>query len=214
MRGERNGPDFLTDENEERDMKRRVKKEIAIRFMVFAVAILITVENISAQRWGISTNALEYANFITLNAEAAAAVGKHWSIHINGKYNPFIFNTKGSPTEQLMNKSLTAAVGGRYWPFFVYSGFYYGFKAQWSQFSRGGITSRRSSEGDAFGLGISFGYSLIVSRHFNIEFGVGLWGGNAFYTTYSCPECGEILKRGSKWFVYPNDIVINLLFTF
>ncbi|HIZ86997.1 MAG TPA: DUF3575 domain-containing protein [Candidatus Coprenecus pullistercoris] len=165
-----------------------------------------------AQKWSIATNLLDYANLLTLNAEAGISVDQHWSLLAEGRYNPFSFRTPGGGLMQ--NRTLSISAGTRYWPFFVYSGFYYGGRLQWSRFNTGGILSDCAVEGDAFGLGFNFGYSLMLTEHLNIEFGLGLWFGAAGYREYASTVCGKLTGSGIKAFIAPNDIQINLLYNF
>lgn len=162
------------------------------------------------QKWGISTNILDYANFLTINGNVSYSMHKNWNISISGKYNPFIFNMNKS--SQMQNKNLTVAIGTRYWPFFVNSGFYYGGTLQWTRYNCGGIVSERTFEGDAYGIGLSFGYSLLLTKFLNIEFGIGVWSGVTDYREYSRPKCGKLTYKGQKWFIAPNDISVSLLF--
>ena len=78
----------------------------------------------------------------------------------------------------------------------------------------GGIISPETSEGDRAGLGLYFGYTLMVSRHFNIEFGSGFWAGVDVYRRYSCPICGLTTDKGRKAFVLPDDIMVSLVYVF
>lgn len=184
------------------------------KFLLLTIALLAICTPARGQKWSISTNLIDYANLITLNAEVGYSLSRHWSLILNGKYNPFTFNAKEGPDKQFQNKSLILACGAKFWPFFVYSGFFYGFKLQWGEFNRGGITSPDTYQGDALGVGFNFGYSLMLSRNFNVEFGIGLWGGWSKYIHYACPRCGKEKGRDEQWFVYPNDIQISLLYTF
>lgn len=187
---------------------RREKKLILTLLLTFYTMTL------SGQKWSISTNLIDYANFATLNIEGGYSISQHWNITLNSKYNPFIFNEKEGPDKQFQNKSLILACGAKFWPFFVYSGFFYGVKLQWQQYNRGGITSADTYQGDAVGVGFNFGYALMLRKNINMEFGVGIWGGHTKYIHYACPKCGRELNRDNKWFIYPNDIQLSISYTF
>ncbi len=165
----------------------------------------------SAQRVGFGTNVVEWANLGTINGEFSVAVDQHWSLNANALYNPWTFN-KGDQEKQFENRQRTFAVGTRAWLWHVYSGWWFGAKAQYQEYNRGGILNRQSEEGDAYGGGLSFGYTLLMSKHVNFEFGAGLWGGKTYYTTYACPTCGRVVDSGGKWFVLPNDIMFSIVF--
>ncbi len=164
-----------------------------------------------AQRWSISTNLLDYLNFGTINAELGVSVHKNWTISLSGRYNPFYFDV---PDRPMLNKKAMAAVSARYWPFFVYSGFYYGFGAQCGMFRSGGIFSPNTREGIAGGATFELGYSLILSKHLNIEFGIGVWAGASAYKKYADTRCGKKLREGTMPFLTLNDLQINLLYNF
>ena len=85
---------------------------------------------------------------------------------------------------------------------------------QYQEYNRGGIISQRTEEGDAYGLSLSGGYSLMLHEHLNLDFGLGLWGGQKTYITYACPSCGKITGKGYKWFLTPNEIRISIAYIF
>ena len=62
---------------------------------------------------------------------------------------------------------------------------------------------------DRFGAGFSAGYSLMLAKHLNLDFGVGFWGG-ARHNTGSA----QLAATPSSWgaFIAPKDIRISLMF--
>ncbi len=182
------------------------KKTILIFFLMLPLAS-------NGQKWAVSTNILDYANFLTLNGDISYSVHKNWTVFLSARYNPFVFNSDSS-YGKLQNKTATISAGTRYWPFFVYSGFYIGTRVRWSAFNTGGIVSGRTCQGQAAGAGINAGYSLLLTSFMNMEFGIGAWTGWAGYSKYSAPVCGRLLGTESKWFILPDEIKVSLLFTF
>ena len=164
-----------------------------------------------AQSASVSTNVVGYADFLTINAEASYGVARHWSIDAGFMYNPWTFKSEWGGAR---NERRTVYAGTRYWPWNVYSGWWIGAKAQWEEYSRGGISSPQTEEGDAYGVGASAGYSLMLHRNLNLDFGLGLWGGYKKYTVYRCPSCGKIDESGAKAFIMPSDVSVSLMFTF
>lgn len=191
--------------------RRKISKRIGLSIVMLVTILSISRHEASGQIVGISTNILDYAKFVTMNLEVGTAVARNWTFSIDGSYNPFVFN-KNDADNRMQFKHLTIGAGVKYWPFYLFSGFNFGVKTQWSEYNIGGIISPQTVEGDAFGIAISAGYSLIISKHFNIDFSLGVWGGYTFYTRYSCPSCGDILQRNNKWFIAPTDIKISLTF--
>lgn len=191
--------------------RRKIRKRIGMGIVMLVTILTVSRQEASGQIVGISTNILGYAKFVTMNLEVGAAVARNWTFSIDGSYNPFVFNRNDADT-RMQYKHLTIGTGVKYWPFYLFSGFNFGVKTQWSEYNIGGIISPRTVEGDAFGIAFSGGYSLIISKHFNIDFSLGVWGGYTFFTRYSCPSCGEILQKDSRWFIAPTDIKISLTF--
>ena len=165
----------------------------------------------SAQKWSIGTNAVEWLNLGTVNAEGSVAAGRHASVGVGFRYNPWTF---GGEEKQLQNKQRSAYVYGRWWPWFIYSGWWLQGKGQYSEYNQGGIFSRETEEGDAYGAGIAAGYTLMLHRQLNIEFAAGIWGGYKTYTVYACPTCGRIVDSGAKAFILPDNIAVSLLYIF
>ncbi|MBO6068954.1 MAG: DUF3575 domain-containing protein [Bacteroidales bacterium] len=178
-----------------------------------AVLILLCTTSVEsfAQRWSIGTNIVDYLNLGTLNVESSVAVARHYSFNAGVRFNPWTFHY-GSEDRQFENRKRCCYAGVRYWPWHIYSGWWTGLQLQYQEYNRGGLSGRHTEEGDAYGLGLSLGYTLMVHKSFNIEFGVGGWAGLTAYTAYSCPYCGEILDQGNKFFVWPNNVMVSLVY--
>ena len=193
-------------------------------FMIVCVAAAM------AQTWAVAVNTADMAELGTIGVEGSAAVSQHWSIHAGVKFNPWTFAKKDTfnglfsepNPDQKQNRKQTYAVGARWWPWNVYSGWWVGGKAQYQEYNRGGmrwpIDGRTdptfAEEGDAFGAALAGGYSLMLKEHWNLDFGFGLWGGWTKYTTYACPSCGQVVDEGQKWFILPNELILSFVYIF
>jgi hypothetical protein len=175
---------------------------------------LLFKTNISKSReFAVTSNFLQYLNLGTLNAEASISVSRHWSFITGALYNPFYFKFN-SGEKEVNNRQRTFNIGTRFWPWHVYSGWWICGKTQYQEYNFGGVYNKSTREGDRFGAGISAGYSYMLGKHFNLEFGAGLWSGLDIYRVYSCPRCGITLKNGRKWFVLPDNITLALSYIF
>ena len=166
-----------------------------------------------AQEWSVSTNLMDYACLGTINIEGSGAAGRHISINASARVNPWTYH-KGDPAKQMQNRHQTYAAGIRYWPWHIYSGWWISGMAQYQEYNHGGIFSQKTEEGDAYGLSVGAGYSLMLHEHWNLDFGLSLWGGQKSYITYACPSCGRIIDKGAKWFFQPNDIRVSIAYIF
>jgi hypothetical protein len=85
---------------------------------------------------------------------------------------------------------------------------------RYQEYNTGGILSPATSEGDRVGAGLYTGYTYMISTHFNMEFGLGLWAGMDIFRTYSCPECGMTVDSGRRAFLLPDDLMVSLVYVF
>ena len=185
-----------------------MKKILLIVSLTLSASVLA-----GAQQWSVGTNLLGLANMGTLNMEASASVARHFTVNASMQANPWTFHA-GDTDRQRQNRSQSYEAGIRWWPWYVYSGWWAGASARWQEYNRGGWRSRETEEGDAFGLDLRAGYTLMLRDNLNIEFGAGLWGGRKVYTVYECPHCGRITEDGKRWFVLPSDVMLSLVFIF
>jgi len=166
-----------------------------------------------AQDYSVSTNIADYANLGTMNAELSMALARHWSFNAGIRYNPFSFDGgKGGAGKQ--NRQRCLALGARYWPWHIYSGWWVAGKLQYQEYNQGGLKSMETNEGDRYGTGLTAGYTYMLSEHFNVEIGVGGWTGYEKYKTYSCPTCGRIMDEGNRYFVLLNDVLLSVSYIF
>ena len=183
-------------------------KKIAITI----ISLFVLSVSAFAQRFSVGTNAVDLLSLGTLEAEASVAVSQHWSFHVGAELNPWTWNA-GDQETQLQSRQNSYWGGGRYWPWHVYSGWWWGADARYSVYNVGGIIKRDTQEGDAYGVGAYGGYSIMLSTYWNLDLGVGLWGGWTNYTRYACPVCGTRVEEGTKPFILPDArIAIQLIF--
>ena len=186
------------------------------RILALAAGVLLMVsvheagaQESAAGKGSISTNVVGYANLLTLNAEGSIAVSRRWTVNAGLKYNPFAFGR-----EKFRNRQQAYYAGMRYWPWHSYSGWWLCGKMQYQEFNAGGLGRAETSEGDRVGLGLGAGFAYMVGKHFNVEFGASLWGGMEWFTTYSCPVCGDLELSGRKIFILPCDVIIAISYIF
>lgn len=194
-------------------MNRRILTLILILAAIFSSFQMVAQEKRKTS-FALSTDVVDWANFGTINMEAGFSVHQHFSVQAGAKYNPWTFKTYmlGLP---LYNKQTTAYAGFRYWPWYVFSGWWVGAQMQYTGYSETGIWRHALDTGKAFGGGLSFGYTLMLTENLNLEFGAGLWAGRRFdHTLYCCPECMKVRESGPGNFVALNDVSISVMYVF
>lgn len=205
-------------------------KKICVGLVVFALCSSVSYaqRRTMEERHRIETNSrihvginlFDVLSLGTINVEGGVAVGRRWSIHAGAELNPWTWRGGDAETPladkqqtQLQARQMSFWAGARWWPWHVYSGWWVGADGRYSIYNQGGIFSRATEEGKAYGGGIYGGYSIMLNEWLNLDLGVGAFGGWKQYTSYACPVCGVITDQGAKVFIVP-DARVALQFIF
>ena len=192
-----------------------IKMSRPIRIKIFLIAVLCLATSMAskAQNVALSTDLVEWANFGTANLNVSVSLSRHVSMNVGGRYNPWTFQTaEGSP---IYNNQTTGYVGFRYWLWYVYSGWWFGTKIQYMDFKEAGVLRPKVFDGKSVGAGLSFGYTWMLSKHFNIETSCGMWGGRHYeYSVYRTTASMELLRSGPKNFIFFDDFAVSLMYVF
>lgn len=175
-------------------------------------------------RLSVATNAVDWAWYLTPNLEMQFALHRHWTIDLTAKYNAWTFMDT-DPVRRDRQCRQEYSCGFRYWPWYTYSGWWFGASTKYQEYSRRQFQNiLRKEEGDAFGVSVSAGYSVHIKSWLNVDFGVGLWGGRKYYKIYesadkACPECGKRVDRvdgnenpSRAFFFLPDFVSVSLMF--
>ena len=69
-------------------------------------------------------------------------------------------------------------------------------------------------QGSFAGIGATYGYQWILSRHFNIEAEIGVGYNHVWYDKYPCYECGSKIADGGSNYLGITKLGISLLYIF
>lgn len=65
------------------------------------------------------------------------------------------------------------------------------------------------------GGGISYGYHILLNRHWNIEVSVGVGYEYIDYKKYKCPDvCAELLEKGHYHYFGPSKASLSIVYIF
>jgi len=163
----------------------------------------------------LSTNLFDWCDFATLNLEVGVPVAKKWSLHAGVKYNPWKFNSSKGNYATTYNQQKSFSLGARFWPWYVNSGWWICGKVQYTDYAITGIWRPALDQGKALGVGFSAGYSLMINKHLNLDFGAGFWTGALLeHNLYRSIERMELRESGRKGFIAINDITIGIQYLF
>ena len=184
-------------------------KRLIIKILLALVPVVWTFSG--AQNLAVSTNLAGYAFLGTMNVEASYALAQHWSVNAGMRYNPFTF---GSEDSIVQARQQAYALGARYWPWHIYSGWWVAGKMQYQEYNAGTSKTEYTAEGDRIGSGLAGGYTVMLNPHLNLEVGLGVWAGYDRFVRDECPRCGRIVGEGSQFFLLPDDVLLMLSYVF
>lgn len=125
-------------------------------------------------------------------------------------------------------KHATIQPGIRYWFCNPYAGHFVGAHVHGGIYNIGGIHNNISFLGTDFskltdsrfqgwflGAGVSYGYSWILNRHWNIEAEIGFGWSYTRYDRYPCQHCGKKIESDKAHnYVGPTKAAVNLVYAF
>lgn len=169
-----------------------------------------------AQQVAVKTNIL-YDATTTPNLGAEMSVGKKSSVQLFYGLNPWKYGNN----KKLRHWSLMPEY--RYWFCRPFTGHFVGVHALGGQFNMGGVKlpfgafpSLRTHryEGWFAGGGLTYGYSWILGKHWNVEAAVGVGYAYIKYKEFECKTCGKQLKEDHKNYIGPTKAALNLVYVF
>ncbi len=188
---------------------------------VLAIAIiLISAISASAQDWAVKTNLL-YDTTLTVNAGVEHRLAPHWSVDLSGNFNAWTINKHRW-------KHWMVQPEARYWFCEALQGHFVGAHALGGQYNVGNIdlgfdflgTHLKSLKDHRYqgwyaGLGVAYGYTWIINRHWNFEAEIGLGWIYTRYDIYPCTHCGtKIATNRPHNYVGPTKAALNLVYVF
>lgn len=187
-------------------------------WLALPLALLLTwpATDACAQKAVARTNLLYWATG-TPNVGVDFRLRPRHTLGLHAGWQPWEY----SDTKKLKHWSLQAEY--RYWFCEAFNGHYLGAHVLGGQYNAGGIDvpfgvfptlEDHRYQGWAVGAGISWGYQVLLSRRWSLEFGIGLGYLYLDYKKYRCPQCGEAIKDKNRHYVGPTKAAINLVYNF
>lgn len=159
--------------------------------------------------WSIKTNLL-YDATTTFNLGGEIRLSDYLTLDMSVSYNPWTFSENRKFKHVLVQPEL------RYWIYEPFNGHFLGAHLLYSHFNAGNLPfgSLRDNryQGNAYGLGFSYGYQWILSRHWNLEATLGLGYMYLDYSRYDCKDCGAKTGEGHKNYFGPTKAGISLIY--
>lgn len=168
-----------------------------------------------AQDIAAKTNLL-YWTTTTPNIGMEFGLGEQTTLELTGGYNPWTLDKE-------QNKKLKhwlVMPEFRYWLCERFNGHFFGIHTGYTFYNISGVripfqgkeTADHRYQGWATGLGISYGYSWILGKRWNIEATIGFGYAYSNYDKYECATCGRFKGSRDKHYFGPTKAGISLIY--
>ncbi len=167
-----------------------------------------------AQKTSIKTN-IPYWFTATPNLSFEFALGEKVSLELSSGFNPFKFGD----TKQIKHWVVWPEL--RYWLCQTSNGHFFGFHGVGGEYNIGGwdipidrfagLKTRRY-QGNAVGLGLSYGYQWILNDRWGLEFTVGGGFARFNYEVYSLGENGQKIGENKKNYFGPTKGALSIVY--
>lgn len=193
-----------------------------LRYLIAILFVFAVSSHAKAQDFAVKTNLLGDA-MGSLNLGIEGRLTERWTMDLSGHLDPWT-----RKDGQLWRHGFVQPEA-RWWFCDAFSGHFLGIHAHGGIFNVGGVDSSLGTfltndfsvlrdsryQGWFAGAGVSYGYALILGRHWNLEFEVGAGYAYTRYDQFECEECGEILAENmTHHYVGLTKATISLVFLF
>lgn len=166
------------------------------------------------------TNLLYDFGALTPNLGVELGLGRRSTLLMSGSYNGWNKDGKENDGKRLNHWVVEAEY--RQWLCERFNGHFFGAHAFYGYynvsqydipFMFGEKTKDYRYKGSVYGVGVSYGYQHIVSKHWNLEFNLGVGVGMTNYDKWDCARCGDaVAKDLSHTFFAPTKLGISLVY--
>ena len=185
-------------------------------FLAFGLSAQKELSESKGSVAGIKTN-IPYLGTATFNLGAEVRLARHWSVEAEVGLNPFDGkHDDGSYGKSL--KHLRVHPELRYWFCETFYKHFIGLHVPYLLYNVSDIkllgTENERHQGWGAGVGISYGYSWILSKHWNMEATVGVGYLYLESDKYLCTNCGRKMETVKKHYVGPTQAAVSLIYQF
>lgn len=203
-----------------------MKKNLFSWLAILAAAFI--ARSAAAQETAVKTNLL-YDATTTPNIGVEMGIGKKSTVNLVYGLNAWTFHSASKGDRKAKHWVLMPEY--RWWTCSKFNGHFFGVHAMGGQFNAArvdlpipgfffsgdniakGVKDYRY-QGSFAGIGATYGYQWILSRHFNIEAEIGVGYNHVWYDKYPCYECGSKIADGGSNYLGVTKLGISLLYIF
>ncbi len=173
------------------------------------------VGTVRAQDVAVKTNLLYWAT-TTPNAGLEIGLGERTTLELTGSYNPWTLNKE---TNKKIKHWLVMPEF-RYWFCERFNGHFVGLHSGYAFYNVSGVqipfygrsTKDHRYQGWAAGIGVSYGYSWVLGKRWNLEATLGVGYAYTNFDRYECATCGSFRGKEHKNYFGPTKAGISLIY--
>lgn len=192
-----------------------------LRLYLILPAFLLAGPLLNAQKAAVKTNLL-YDAFATVNAGIEIGLAPKWTLDVSGNYNAWTLSHGRRWRHAVLQPE------ARYWFCDRFAGHFLGVHALGGKYNVGGLKNSLSMLGTDFsklsdrryqgwfaGLGVGYGYTFILDRHWSCEAELGVGWTYTRYDAYPCAACGTKIEDGRLHnYVGITKATLNIVYNF
>lgn len=176
------------------------------------ILLLLVSGSALAQKAAVKTNLLQDAVAVPSLA-TEWALNSQWTFDVSGSVSPWSFKNN-------RKWKLWMAQGeARYWLCQSFYGHFFGLNVGGGEYNLSRIhlpfvpnSASYRYEGWAVMAGVSYGYSWVLGKRWNLEATIGAGLIHTEYKRFECPTCGKFKGSEKKDFLSPTRVGINLIY--
>lgn len=187
-------------------------------FISLLLGIFFTA-NIGAQDVAVKTNLL-YDATASINVGTEIGLAPKWTFDLSGNFNAWEMGGDKKWKHWFVQPEV------RYWFCDRFAGHFVGAHLIGGQYNIGGIGFKYTILGSDIdkqnrfqgwfgGIGLAYGYTWILGKHWNLEAEIGLGYMFTRYDKFECAGCGKkVAEDVDKHYVGPTKAALNLVYVF
>ena len=177
------------------------------------------VQDLSAQRIGISTNLLYWAT-ASPNVSLEYRIGSHTTVGGSVGYNPFKLPNRVNAEGVAVNPKLmhwSAGAEWRYWTCRPFERFYVGVHALGGAYNVGGVKILSALENQRYdgwgvGAGIGAGYQWALGERWGLNVALGVGYVYLHYDRFECGACGDRTGTFNRHYIGPTKASVSFVY--
>ena len=193
-----------------------------LKFCIVLIMGLLFSTEMKCQEVAIKTNLL-YDALMNVNAGVEVGLAPKWTLDVSGDYNGWKFS------HQRQWKHWMVQPEARYWFCDRFQGWFLGVHAHGGQYNVGGgldnsidffgtdlsPLGENRVQGWFVGAGVGAGYAVALSKHFNLEFELGIGYAYTKFDKYRCTTCDSKIESDKDHHYFgPTKAEIGFVYLF